>query len=908
MTRLYRLLLYAYPAPVRQTFGPDMAELFADLLREEQARGGLFAALSVLLRTLRDLPISAFAARLQEEGEAAGGSPGDNAEPATGSRRPPVDPRRGGRGIIDSVAHNLRYSARSLLRSPAFAIVVVFTLAVGIGANTVMFTVLDGILLSPLPYEEPERLVRLYAATPQRPDAKQFVPGSGFLAYREQTDVFERLAAVYSYRQTGADLTSGDETQRIVMMPASAGYFAVLGIEPMMGREFLPEEETGDTNVAVISYGLWQAAFAGDPAILGRDIDLQGVPHTVVGVMPAGFRNPIGWDVDLWRPENLQPGGRNSWSNYYLSAVGRLREGVTIEQGQEKLKALGVSMYEEEPRTYETYAAIYPLLDDTVGETRTMLWVLMGAVGMVLLIACVNVASLFLVRSSERWKELAIRAALGAGRRRLVGQMLTESVILGVAGGLGGLLLSIAGLQAVIAMTGDSLPRVAELGVDTGMLIFATAVSVLTGLLFGIAPALRFSRPNLERTLRDDDRGHSGGKAQRRLRGALVVAEVSLALVLLFGAGLLTKSFQQMVDVELGVDTGGVLTYEVHLPTSRYPEARDRIGFYDRFFARVEAIGGVEMIGATSYLPSEGRYHTWSLGREDLDLEDDNSWTGTDVRVVDGRYLELMGVQLVRGRMFDGTDSLETFENDRGAVLLNESWAALAFPDRDPLGVEVTFGGDDFRVVGIVADTAYDPLGSTSPKVYTTHDQFAGDRNWAMIQTVRTTIEPAAIAGQLRAELRTVDPQLVLYKVRTMDVVVARGIAPHRFSMTLMTGFAAIALLLAAVGIYGVLSYTVAQRTHEIGIRMALGADRAVVRGLVMRQGLLLAGLGLAFGTAGALTLTRWLSSLLFEVQPRDPLVLGGVALTLALVAAFAGYLPARRATSVDPIQALRKN
>ena len=372
--------------------------------------------------------------------------------------------------------------------------------------------------------------------------------------------------------------------------------------------------------------------------------------------------------------------------------------------------------------------------------------------------------------------------------------MLTESLFLGIAGGIGGLMLSFAGLRAVVALSPGSLPRVAELGIDTRIFAFAIVVSVLTGILFGMAPALQFSRPNLDRTLRDDDRGNSGGKMHQRLRGGLVVAEISIALVLLFGAGLLTKSFRQLAEVDLGVETGGVLTYEVHLPSARYPGARDRIAFYDRYFERVQTIAGVESVGATSYLPGEGRYHSWSMGRADLDLEDDESWTGTDVRVVDGDYLQLMGIELIRGRLFDGSDTFEAFENDRGAVLLNETLAERAFPDRDPLGAEVTFGGDDFLVVGIVSDTAHDPLGTTSPKVYATHDQFADDRNWAMIQTIRTSVGPLSIIGQLRDELRQVDSQLVLYKVRTMDDIVARGISPQRFSMALMTSFAAIAL------------------------------------------------------------------------------------------------------------------
>ncbi|MGD8816445.1 MAG: ABC transporter permease [Acidobacteriota bacterium] len=903
MTRLYRLMLRAYPAPMRRAYGRDMSELFDDLLREKRRQRGLLAAALLLLRTFAELPFSAAAARRSASSGTANarGSARTGSSPRSATAAP-RDPRNGGRrGHIDGGATGLRQTFRSLRRSPGFAAVVIATLAVGIGANTVMFTVLDGVLLSPLPYENPDRLVRLYTMNDGW-EGTNYVPGSGFLVYREQTDIFEGLAAAYSYREVGADLTLGDETQRVVMMPISSGYFEVLGVQPLMGREFRREEENPDAHVAVISYGLWQSAFGGADDVLGREIEVEGVPLTVIGVMPAGFRNPIDWQVDLWRPENLTPGGRNNWGNYYLSAVGRLRDDVTLTQAQDALRALGAAMFEENPDTYGTWAAILPLLEDTVGDTQQMLWVLMAAVGMVLLIACVNVASLYLVRAAERGKELAIRAALGAGRGRLFGQMLGESLLLGVAGGLAGLLLSFIGLRAVIALSPDTLPRVAELGIDGQVFAFTTAVSLLTGLLFGAVPALRSSRPDLERTLREEGRASSAGTGQRRLRAALVVAEISLALVLLFGAGLLVKSFNHLLDVDLGVRRNGILTYEVHLPTSRYPEAQDRVAFYDRYFERVRSIPGVEEVGATSYLPTEGRYHIWSLGRADLDLEDDDSWTSSDVRVVDGDYFDIMGIELVRGRLFSESDSLDA----PWPAVINQSLAAAAFPDRDPIGVDVKFGGDDFRVVGIVTDTAYDARGTTSSKVYAGHDQFAGDRNWAMIQTVSTSVEPSAIVGQLRAELRDIDPQLVLYRVRTFADVVATGISPQRFAMALMTGFAAVALLLAAIGIYGVLSYAVAQRTHEIGIRMALGADRGAVRSMVLRQGLLLTGLGLSFGVAGALALTGWLSSLLFEVEPGDPMVLLGVGATLALVAGLAGYLPARRATAVDPMQALR--
>ena len=806
--------------------------------------------------------------------------------------------------VMRNLLQEFRLALRSLAKRPAFVAVVIITLALGIGANTVVFTVLDGVLLSPLPYEEPERLVRLYQHWYNDPDDSGFVAGSAFLLYREQTDLFEGLAAVYSYRQMGADLTGGEEPERVIVMPISAGLFEILGTPLLMGREFNLDEENSDAKVAILSYGLWQRRFNGEPVVLGETIDLNGDPHTVVGVMPVGFRNPLGGRVDVWRPEHLVPGGRNNWDNHYLSVVGRLRTGVTLEQVHAQLDALEPGLAEQYPPAEGQSARLVPLLEDTVGHTRTMLIVLMGAVGMVLLIACVNVANLFLARAADRWKELALRAALGAGRARLITQMLSESLILAIVGGIAGFVFAVGSLNAVIALSPANLPRVAELGLDIRVFGFAFLVAMITGVLFGMAPALQFSCPSLERALRDEDRGNSGGAATHRLRSGLVVAEISIALVLLVGAGLLLKSFNELLKSDLGVRTESILTYEVHLPTARYGEPEQRVAFYDRFFERVEAIPGVLAVGATSYLPTEGCYHQWGLRPWDADPEDDDAWVGPDVRVVDGDYFEVMAIELVGGRLFESTD---VGTESRPVMLVNEFLVERHFPDREVRGMQVRLGGRPWWIVGIVSDASYDPMGSVVPTVYLSHDQYAGNRNWAMIQTIRTARDPQAIVAQVRAELREVDPDLVLYKVRTMEDVVGAGVSPQRFSMALMGAFAATALLLAAVGIYGVLAYTVAQRTREIGIRMALGADRSAVRGLVMRHGLGLTAAGIVIGISGSLALTRWLSSMLFGVEPNDPLVLGAVAVGLALVAAVAGWLPARRATAVDPMLALRR-
>jgi predicted permease len=888
MSRLYQLLLRAYPASVRRAFGRDMAELFADMLREERQRGGRRAAASAAARTLLELPFSAWRARR--------------------AQAPPPPPSGRRLGGVEVLMQSFRHSLRNLKNNPGFAAVVVLTLAIAIGANTVVFSMVDGVLLSPLPYEDPEKLVRVYQQWPRTPPELGFLAGAAILEYRELDELFDGVGIFYTYTERGADILVGGEPERILMMPIGAGAFAALGVEPAMGREFRRDEERWDAGVAIISHGLWQRYFAGDPAVIGRSLELDGETRVIVGVMPAGFRNPIGSQPDAWVPEQLLPvtgGDRwdpNNWDNHYLSAVARLRDGVTIDQAHARLDSL-VAAYEERYEWVDGQSArLVPLLDDRVGDTATMLWVLMAAVGMVLLVACVNVASLYLARNADRGKELAIRAALGARRGRLVVQTLAESLLLGMAGGLVGLAASVAGLRAVVALSPADLPRVADVGIDLRVFVFATAASLLTGLLFGAAPALRYSRPDLERVLRREDRGNSGGRSLRRLRGGLVVAEVALALALLFGAGLLTKSFANLLAVDVGVEADGVLTYEVHLPDARYPGGEERIAFYDQLFARIEAIAGVDAVGAVSFLPATGEYHQWGLRRTDIDPESEEARSGPNVRVVDGEYFEVTGMRILRGRGFAPSDASDS----PGVLVVNDVLAEQLYSDRDPLGAPVRLAGRDYEIVGIVSSSARDPIGTRGPDVYLLHDQYASNRNWALTQTVRVAGDPLSIVGQLRAALREIDPRLVLYDVRTMESVIIAGISPQRFTMTLMTAFAGIGVLLAAVGIYGVLAYSVAQRSHEIGIRMALGADRHEVRVMVLRQALALTAIGVGLGIAGSLALSGWLSSMLFEVGASDPLVLAAVVAFLGATAALAAYVPAQRATKVDPLRALR--
>jgi putative ABC transport system permease protein len=805
-----------------------------------------------------------------------------------------------------SFTQDVGYAIRSLTLRPAFTAVVLITLALGIGSSTLVFSVVDGILLSPLPYEEPDRLVRIYQMWPRAPRELGWLGGAPFREYRALDDLFDGVGALYTYSQDGADIMVDGEPERILVMPISAGTFEVLGVQPLVGREFEREEEAADAGIAVISHGLWQRFFGGDADVIGRSFELDGESHTVVGVMPAEYRNPIGPQVDAWVPLHLLPVAEgddpNDWDNHYLSAIGRLRPGVSVAQAHARLDSLVPTFEERYEDVNGQTARLVPLLEDKVSHTATMLWVLMGSAGMVLLIACVNVANLYLVRSADRSKELAIRAALGAGRVRLVLQMLSESLLLGLLGGIAGLLLSFAGLRALVAMSPGNLPRIEELGIDLRVFAFATAVSVLTGLLFGMVPALRFSRPGLERSLRQDNGRVSGSRSVRQMRGALVVAEVALALILMFGAGLLTRSFVNLLAVDHGIRPGGVLTYEVHLPTARYPEGAQRVAFYDEVFGRVGGIPGVEAVGAVSFLPTEGEYHQWGLRRLDIDPESDAARSGPNVRTIDGDYLEVMGISIERGRRFGPGDIAESPK----VMLINEVVAEQLFPDRDPIGAPVRLSGTPYEVVGVVSSSARDPFGNVGPDVYIAHDQYADNRNWSMKQTVRVAGDPLAVVGQIRTTLREVDPSLVVHRVRTMSGVVDAGISPQRFAMALMTAFAGVAILLAAVGIYGVLAYTVAQRTREIGIRMALGADGAKVRVMVLREALSLSAVGVVLGIAGALALSGWLTSLLFEVQPTDPWMLAAVAAGVVVLASVAGYLPARRATKVDPVLALR--
>ena len=809
---------------------------------------------------------------------------------------------------MDKTFKSLRLAVRGLSKRPGFSAVVILTLALGIGANTAVFSALNSILLRPLPYREPSQLVRIYqewqsAETGEREFTHGFVTGPDFTDWRDQAEVFESMAAFYNYRELGSDLSGDESAERVIRMRVSSGYFSILGVDPVLGRGFTFEEERDDLALAVISYGLWQRFFGGSRDVLGKTITMDGRAHEVLGVMPRGFRGPSAGEVEIWTPQDTRPGDYNHRQNHYISVLGRLAPGVSVAQAQARMDILARAIGEEQEWASDGVwmARVVPLHEDAVGRVGATLWVLMAAVALVLLSTCVNVANLFLVRAVSREKELAVRSALGSGRGDLVAQLLSESMVLAVLGGALGIAVAWVGVRLLPLLSPEGLPRAWEIGLDGTVLLFTGAVSALTGLVFGLAPLFRLRRANLALSLRDESRGSTGGRGQQRVRSVLVVSEVAVALVLLVGSGILIRSFQAIQDVDLKVATEGVLTYEVHLPEARYPTGSDRVRFYQEAFRRLAALPGVEAVGASSWLPVQGRYHSWGVARYG-EGEGEGDFVGADMRMVEGDYFDAMGVDLIRGRTLGPQDLADA----DSVTVINESLAQLLFGEEEAVGRIVESAGGPRRVVGVVEDVPHDVFGEVSPKAYIPHPQFADNRNWALIQVVAFRGDPNDIQRAVREELGAMDPNLVLFRPRTMKDLQGANLASQRFSLVLMGVFAAMALTLAALGIYGVLSYLVSQRSHEIGIRMALGARGSHVRHMVIGRALAMAGAGIGIGLVLAYFLSRWLESMVFEVKVVDPLVFGGVAAGLAGIAWLAAFLPARRATRVDPAGAFR--
>ncbi len=795
-----------------------------------------------------------------------------------------------------TILPDLRFALRTLRRTPGFAIVTALTLALGIGANTAVFTVVNGVILHPLPYSEPDQLVRLYLTHPEWAPEGSVVSGPAFLDYRGLAGI-EHVAAFYDYTPTGKTLTGRAQPRRVLTLPVTANYFDVFRIQPAIGRRLHSEEEVAGSRSVVISHALWTQLFNENPEAVGQSLVLDNELLEIVGVMPRGFLDVNTGHIDVWTPLDLAGAAQRTRGDHYLSVVARLRDGISIEAAQRELDVLSAAQAEQY-RPHEGWSArLVPLHDDVVGTAQSTLFVLLGASGLVLLLACLNVANLFVARNVARERELATRSALGSGRWRLAQQLLAETVVIAGVGGLLGVFVAYQAVPALLALTPEPVPRMETIVPDVRLIAFALGITLLSGLLAGLAPVLRFIRPELEQMLRSGTRSSTGGVRVARLRNALVVTQVTLGIVLCIGAALLMRSFINLQRVELGFASPHVTTLMVHLPEARYDAGR-RILFHQSLQDRVEALSGVAAGGAVSWLPVSGEYNSWGF-----QLEGRDGWVSANFRVIEGNYFEALGIPLVSGRTFNRSDNASSPQ----VAIVNQALAERDFPDRDPVGQTIRVEGSWVEIVGMVRNVAHDHRGAVVPKVYIPHSQIGHDRNWALTQVISATRPWRDVVAQVRRELRAIDPELTLHNVRTMRQVAAGDIARETFALVLMGVFGTIAILLVTVGIYGVLTYSVNERTREIGIRLALGADAGTVRSAVVLQGLILTIMGIVLGLLGAFALTRLLQSLLFSVGTLDPTVLAGIPITMTIVAAFASYLPARRATRVDPMEALRQ-
>jgi putative ABC transport system permease protein len=802
---------------------------------------------------------------------------------------------------MQTLWQDLRYGARMLFKQPGFTLIAMLTLALGIGANTAIFSVVNAVLLRTLPFAEAERLVRVYVTSPARNIRTNPASWLNFEDWRARNSVFEAMAA---YSSASATFTGGDVPEMIEGTGASGDLFAVLRAQPLLGRTLsVADERQGQRNV-VISYALWQRSFGGDAKIVGRQVTLDATGYTVIGVMPRGFRFPLEQSkTDFWIPLDPQSETNQERGANYLSVTARLKPGVTIEQAQAEMITIA-SQLEQEYRDRNAGRGIYlaPLHDAMVGEVRRALFVLLAAVGCVLLIACANVANLQLARAAARGKELALRAALGARRATLVRQLLTESLLIALAGGVAGLLLAAWGVDLLAAALPEDIPRASAIGLDARVLGFTTALTLLTGVAFGLAPALQSSKAELTDALKE---GGCGASARRnRTRSLLIVTEVALSLVLLVGAGLLLKSFRHLLDVNPGFNPQGVLTATVALPPATYGTEARQAAFFQQVLNRVAALPGVAAASVVDPLPLGGSMAMNSFSVEGRAPLQPGERPATNSRIISAAYLKALGIPLLRGRALAESDQAAAPQ----VMLINESFARRYFPNEDPLGQRIRLSiASNFvaEVVGIVGDVKHRSLErEAGPEAYVSYLQVPQP---TMSLVVRAAAgDPLQLAASLRQAVQQIDKDQPLADVKPMTAWLNESVARRRFNLLLLAVFAAVALLLAAIGIYGVVNYSVAQRTRELGIRVALGAQRTDVLKLIVGQGLRLTLAGIACGAAGALAVTRLMADLLFGVAPTDPLTFATVALMLPLVALLACWLPARRATKVDPMIALR--
>ncbi|HKP88119.1 MAG TPA: ABC transporter permease [Blastocatellia bacterium] len=809
---------------------------------------------------------------------------------------------------METLIQDLRYGVRMFAKNPGVTFVAVLALALGIGANTAIFSVVNAVMLRALPYKNAESLVMVWEHNRPRARNQNVISPANFLNWKEQNNVFEDMAAFFDTR---VNLTEVDDPEELPAQYMTTNMFSLLGVNAMLGRTFEPgDDQPGREAVVILSHSLWQRRFGGDPNVIDKTIKLGGTPFTVIGVMPPDFQLFIkagsltGKQGEIWAPFRFEavhriPRGR------FMSGVARLKPGVTLGEARAEMDSIAASLEQQYPQFDTGWGVnLVPFREQFAGEIRKPLLVLFGAVVFVLLIACANVANLLLARAASRQKDVAIRMALGASRRRLIRQLLTESLLLSVAGGLLGLLLALWGVDLLLALAPKDLPPLAGVEISYVVLGFTLLVSILTGLIFGIAPALEASGINLNETLKESGRSSASGSRSHRARNLFVVLEVALALVLLIGSGLMIRSFARLQAVNPGFDPNNLLTVRLLLPGSKYQEDRQRITFFQQALERIQSIPGVDSVGAISFLPFTSLGAATSFTIEGEPPPAPGQKHTLDVRVCDPNYFHAMRIPLVKGRNFTRKEATEASH----VVIINEAMVRQYFPDEDPLGKRVRIEMMDSpaacEIIGVVADVKHVGL-DVEPRAmsYWPHPELAYS---SMTIVARTEGDPISYAAAVRREVQALDKDQPIADVRAMQQWLSDSVARARFSTTLLGLFAAVAMILAAVGIYGVMSYSVTQRTHEIGIRMALGAGRGDVLRLVVGQGMTLALIGVGLGLGASFALTRVLASLLFGVSATDPLTFTLISALLAAVALAACVVPARRATKVDPMVALR--
>jgi predicted permease len=804
--------------------------------------------------------------------------------------------------FIETTWRDIRFGVRALVHSPIFAVVTVLSLALGIGANTAIFSVVNGLLLRPLPYPESEQIVDVWHTPPQQsfPGLDRFsVSPANYLDWKAQSNAFEQMA-IYTY--TGLSLSTSNDPLPLIGAAVSSDFFSVLRTNAMQGRTFTPDEEQpGRDQVVVISHGLWQRAFGANPNIVGQTLTLNSRSFTVVGIMPAGFQLPR--EADLWVPLAWDDKERQTRSIHDYIVIARLKQNVSLPQAQAEMSTISTRLEQQYPEENSGWGAVViPLREDLVGDIRTALLVLFSAVGFVLLIACANVANLMLARGANRQKEIAVRIALGAGRARLVRQLLTESVLLAVTGGVLGLLLAVWGSRMLVRL--GSLPNSGDIGIDTWALGFTLLVSFAAGIIIGIVPALQFTKSSLSETLKQGSGRTGGSPMKQHTRKALVVSEVALSLVLLIGAGLMIRSFWKLQNVDPGFDTSNALTMSVALTPIRYSEPHQQLAFLDRAMEQIRAVPGVVSVGTTTTIPLAGGGSTQPFSIEGRPTGTIAEQPMAQTRYISPDYFKAIGIPLRQGRFFSDQDR----DNSVPVIIISEAMARRFWPGENPIGKRLTpsFHSKEGarEIVGVVGDVKARGLDSdASTMMYLPYKQ--APRPF-MSFVVRTSSNPESLVQPVSRAIYSIDKEQALTDVQTMDQVLMQSLSDRRFNMTLLLTFAGVALVLAAVGVYGVMNYTVTLRRRELGIRMALGAKASDVLRLVLRQGLTLTLIGVGAGLISAYALTRLMASLLYGVTATDYLTFASVSAVLIVVGLVASFVPARRATKVDPTIALR--